>query len=123
MLCKIASSSIFRRCAELVAPVSGWIGGLGTFRGGERVNVFAEEAELVDLSRVSNTEKESTESCLDCGACATVDDSKKEKSASAHASTSMADCCGGSVVGCGGGGGVEGRIISCTGVFAGEGLD
>jgi hypothetical protein len=83
----MASSSAFRRCAELVAPVRGCIGGVGTFRGGDRVNVFAEEATLTDLCRPSNTEKGS-EASDESWASGTTGgaDSKKEKSASAHAS-------------------------------------
>jgi hypothetical protein len=91
----VASSSFFRRWAELVAPVSGWVGGDGTFRGGDRVNVFAEDAALTDLDLPSKTENGSFESTLDWGGGAVGnDDSKKEKSASAHASMLDSTCAG-----------------------------
>jgi len=86
------SSSIFLFCAEFVAPVSGWIGGGVTLRGGERVNVFAEDAALVDRGRASKKAKGSVgEPRVACDGGVEVlgggaDDSKKEKSASAQES-------------------------------------
>jgi hypothetical protein len=64
------------------------MGGDGTLRGGDRVKVLAEDAALTDLDLPSKTENGSFGSDLGwVGGAMGKDDSKKEKSASAHAST------------------------------------
>jgi hypothetical protein len=91
-----------------VAPVSGCTGGEGTFGGGDREKCFpeeaelmdlirfAEEAELMDLIRLPKPENESEESgSVFGGGAAGKDVSKKEKSASAQASTASCSAAGG----------------------------
>lgn len=89
MSLRVRSSSFFRRWAELVAPVRGWMAGGVTFRGGdERVNVLADDAELVGRGGVRKTENESVGSGVGFAwlVAPVGADSKIEKSASAHES-------------------------------------